>query len=112
MKRIALTALVALTCLGIAGPGQGRPADDWHTLLMRRAAVFGHRNWVVVADSAYPAQTRAGIETITTGTDHLEVLQIVTQVLAEAKHVRPVVYLDAELPFVTEKDAAGIDKLR
>ena len=37
--------------------------------------VMGHRNWVVVADLAYPAQSRAGIETIATGVANLVGLQ-------------------------------------
>jgi len=29
--------------------------------------LFGHRNWIVVADSAYPAHSMPGIETIVSG---------------------------------------------
>ncbi len=35
--------------------------------------LFGHRNWIVVADSAYPAQSKPGIETIVSGAGQVEV---------------------------------------
>lgn len=35
---------------------------DWKTALNRELPILGHRNWVVVADSAYPSQTAPGKE--------------------------------------------------
>ncbi|MCA9248124.1 MAG: hypothetical protein KDA42_13440 [Planctomycetales bacterium] len=87
-------------------------SDDWRTLLERRVPAYGHRNWIVIADSAYPAQTSPGIETIVTGADHLEVLQAVLAGLEGMPHVRPIKYVDAELPHVPEKDAPGVTKYR
>ena len=37
---------------------------------MKERPVLEHRNWIVIADSSYPAQTSAGIETIATNEDH------------------------------------------
>jgi hypothetical protein len=34
---------------------------DWKQQLKDLLPLFGHRNWIVVADSAYPAQSRSGI---------------------------------------------------
>lgn len=73
---------------------------------------MGHRNWVVVADSAYPEQSRPGILTIDTGMDHMAVLKAVMSEIGRCKHVRPVVYEDAELKFVPEARAHGVSAYR
>lgn len=73
---------------------------------------LGHRNWIVVADSAYPLQNATGIETITTETDHLEAVSIVLAELAKTKHVKPTIHIDKELSHVAEKHAPGITSFR
>lgn len=84
----------------------------WQEELKRRLPIFGHRNWIVIADAAYPAHARAGIETIASEADHLEVLERVLASIASGKHVRPVLYSDLELDFVAEEDAPGISDYR
>jgi hypothetical protein len=73
---------------------------------------MGHRNWIAVVDSAYPLQTSAGIETIETNDDQLEVVKTVLATIAKAKHVRPVIFTDAELKVVPESDAKGVTAYR
>jgi hypothetical protein len=84
----------------------------WERQLLDRLPVFGHRNWIVVADSAYPAQSRPGIETIVSGAGQLEVARKVADVILAAKHVRANIYLDRELAFVHENDAPGVTEYR
>ena len=86
--------------------------EGWERTLKRLLPLWGHRNWIVIADSAYPAQANPGIETIATGSDHLHVLKTTLQAIDESKHVRANVYLDAELESVTEQDVRGIDRYR
>jgi len=74
--------------------------------------LFGHRNWIVVADSAYPAQSKAGIDTIVSGASQIEVVRWVFDAIAARKHVRANVYLDQELQFVAEADAPGVSRYR
>lgn len=74
--------------------------------------LLGHRNWIVVADAAYPAQSNPGIETLVTGCDHAEVLHRVLAAIASSNHVRPNIYLDSELQLVTEEDAPGVNAIR
>jgi hypothetical protein len=74
--------------------------------------LFGHRNWIVVADSAYPVQSRAGIETIVSGTGQIEVARTVLGAIAASKHVRANIFLDQELQFVAEADAPGVSRFR
>jgi L-fucose mutarotase/ribose pyranase (RbsD/FucU family) len=88
------------------------PQQSWQRVLADRLPLYGHRNWIVIADSAYPAQSRDGIETISTGADQLEVLRAVLTALDGTKHVKPIVYTDAELKFVPEQDAPGINVYR
>ena len=74
--------------------------------------LLGHRNWIVVVDSAYPLQTSPGIETISTGAAQTEVIQAVLEALQKTRHVRPILYTDEELKSVPEKDAPGIEAYR
>ena len=84
----------------------------WQTKVQQELPLLGHRNWIVIVDSAYPLQTSPGIETVETGTDQLTVVREVLQSIAHSRQVRPVVFMDAELPFVTEQQASGVTKYR
>jgi len=66
----------------------------------------------VIADSAYPAQARQGLETIATDEEQTKLLQRVFAILRECKHVSPTIYTDQELKFVAEGDAPGITSYR
>jgi hypothetical protein len=86
--------------------------DDWQARLKQQLPLLGHRNWILIVDSAYPLQTSPGIETIETNADQLAVMKAVLAALDHSIHVRPIVYLDAELPYVPEKDYSGIGAYR
>jgi D-ribose pyranose/furanose isomerase RbsD len=83
-------------------------ADSWASNLNELLPTLGHRNWIVIADAAYPAQSNPGIETIATGAQHLDVLRTALQALGNGKHVKARIYLDAEFKFVSEHDAPGV----
>jgi len=85
---------------------------DWECRLTALLPLFGHRNWVVVADAAYPAQSNAGIETIVADADQLQVIRSVRDAIAASKHISANIYLDRELEFVNEKDATGVARYR
>ena len=85
---------------------------DWELQLNALLPVFGHRNWIVVADSAYPAQSKPGIDTIVSGEDQIHVVQKVLAAIAACKHIRANVYVDKELGFVNGNDAPGISRYR
>jgi L-fucose mutarotase/ribose pyranase (RbsD/FucU family) len=86
--------------------------QTWEQRLRCLLPLFGHRNWIVVADSAYPAQSNPGIETIYTGEDHLRLLDKVLESIAAHHHVHAHVYMDTELMHVPENDAPGVTNLR
>ena len=87
-------------------------ADNWKETLRKELPLLGHRNWIVVADAAYPLQTAPGIETICADADQVTVVKEVLAALAKTSHVKPVIFTDAEMKFVTEKNAPGIGAYR
>lgn len=87
-------------------------AADWKARLSELLPLFGHRNWIVVADSAYPAQSGAGIETVVSGCDQLDVVRHVLEAIGSSIHVRANIYADKELAYVSEADAPGIEGYR
>jgi len=74
--------------------------------------LLGHRNWILVVDSAYPLQSSSGVETIETNADQIDVVRTVLDEIHGSIHVRPVITMDAELPFVPEQDAQGASAYR
>jgi L-fucose mutarotase/ribose pyranase (RbsD/FucU family) len=80
--------------------------------MLKTLSLLGHRNWILIVDSAYPVQISPGIEMLETNADQIEVIRTVLEELDRSIHVRPIVYMDAELPFVPEKDAPGVTAYR
>jgi L-fucose mutarotase/ribose pyranase (RbsD/FucU family) len=94
-------------------PLLSRQSDiSWEIRFKSLLPLYGHRNWIVVADAAYPAQSNPSIETLFTGCDHTEVLKKVLDAIGASSHVRASVYVDAELKLVADEDAPGVGALR
>jgi hypothetical protein len=118
MSPMLRTSLIALGLLivgwgGTAMSGQNsekkeRPQSPWEKKLLLELPALGHRNWIVVADSAYPAQISPGIEVVVSGEDHFVVLGKVLKALDASRHVRPKIYLDKELSHLSDDLAPGI----
>lgn len=87
-------------------------SQNWKTEVENTIKLFGHRNWIVVADGAYPKQSNLAIKTITVDANQLEVVQFVNEVINKSTHVQANIFVDKEMAFVAEKDAKGIDKYR
>ena len=85
---------------------------NWEQILKDRLKLFGHRNWVVIADSAYPAQSKQGIETIAADDEQATVVERALAILRQCKHVRPAIYTDEELRFIPEEEAPGVTMYR
>ena len=106
MKKLTLLAICG--CVLLTGCGQ----KHWRWKLNRSLPVFGHRNWIVVADMAYPKQSRPGITTVYSGCGQIDTVKAVLAAVKRAPHVRPIVYMDKELPSVSDKDAPGVAAYR
>jgi len=110
-----LCVVVALVFIAgtLIGPAASNPSTpDWRTTLQQRLPLYGHRNWIVVSDAAFPAYSRDGIETIVIDQDLPSVLNDVAKAIASSKHVRAAAFVDRELQFVGEKDYPGVTHLR
>jgi D-ribose pyranose/furanose isomerase RbsD len=107
----AILATWLFIASGLAAVAQG-PAVEWQTRLAQVLPLLGHRNWIMIVDSAYPLQSSAGVETIETNTDQTQVIRQVLAAIDKSIQVRPIVYMDAELPYVPEKDAPGVTAYR
>jgi hypothetical protein len=111
MRRIlfALSFVWVATALHAAQPSA---SSDWKMRVAETMPLLGHRNWILIVDSAYPLQTSPGVETIETNADQLDVVRYVLGAIHSSIHVRPLIYMDSELPFVPDKDAPGASAYR
>lgn len=93
------------------------PSDEWDELeeledLEDLLPALGHRNWIQIADMAFPSLASPGVQTIVADEELLPVLDFVLEALSEQPHIRPIIWLDAELDFVREEWAPGIIQFR
>lgn len=91
---------------------QTHKTNPWKQTLTERLPLLGHRNWILVVDSAYPLQTSPGLEVIETNAGQIEVTREVLAQIKDSIHVRPAIFMDAELPFLTEEDSPGANAYR
>lgn len=99
-------------CYDVSTPGSIKEEDWWVSYFESILPSYGHRNWITIADSAYPAQIAPGIQVLYTGADHISILQRVLQIIAKAGHVIPIVYLDKELSYLDETLVPGIEEFK
>lgn len=115
MRKYFLILLFCLaSALALAAPSAPEPANQtaWRARLADELPLFGHRNWILIVDSAYPLQVSPGIETIDTGSSQLDVLHAVLDDIARTPHLRPDLFMDAELANVHDADAPGASAYR
>ncbi len=105
------TPLLVLCSLALSACNQPT-SIDWKSILDERLPEYGHRNWIVIADSAYPKQSAPGIETVYTNAGQIEVLEHVLAQIDQAKHIQAITMLDAELSSVIEESSAGVNTYR
>jgi len=96
----------------MSAQSQNIQQNNWQEVLAENLPVLGHRNFIVIADSAYPQQSNPGIQTIYTGAKQIEVVAHVIKAVEETTHVSGTIYVDQELKYVPEKNAPGIDAYR
>ena len=108
----SLLAITSLLLFAIPLARPQAPDTDWRIQLNHELPLLGHRNWIMIVDSAYPLQVSPGVETIETNDDLTRVARVVLDALDRSTHVTPNVYLDAELPYVTDQAAPGVSVYR
>jgi hypothetical protein len=100
--------VLATLCGSLFTQGQ----TGWQQKVQAELPLLGHRNWIVIVDSAYPLQVSPGIETIETDADQLAVLDYVLGEIKNSRHVRPLVHTDKELEYLPEAEAPGVGRYR
>lgn len=117
MKQLLSLFLIAL--LSVSCKLQVKTAEDdasvtqdWKTEVANTVQRFGHRNWIVVADGAYPEQSNPAIKTIAVDANQLEVVAYINELVAKASHVDANIFVDKEMAFVAVEDAPGIEQYR
>jgi hypothetical protein len=103
---------LAMLCAIFASFPLRASAQSWQSHVKDELSLMGHRNWILIVDSAYPEQVGPGIETLETNADQLDLVRRVLTMIKGSVHVRPVIFMDAELPFVPEAKAPGISAYR
>jgi hypothetical protein len=111
MRKVAMV-LGFLLMAPIFLAAQAASSSGWQAKVNEDLPLLGHRNWILVVDSAYPLQSSPGVETVETGADQLEVVRYVMAAIDKSIHVRPDIFMDAELPYVQEEDAPGTSVYR
>jgi hypothetical protein len=111
MRRILLVVgFLAAASLGCAAPPAALAA--WKAKVAANLPLMGHRNWILVVDSAYPLQASPGVETVETNAGQIDVVRYVLSAVGRSIHVRPDIYMDSELAFVPDQDAPGASAYR
>ena len=108
---ILLVTILLTSCTNI----QEQKVEEnktWEQQLDSMLPLFGHRNWIVVVDMAYPLQSKEGITTINSGESQTETVKKVYEKINASPHVRANIYLDKEIDFVSEKNAEGISRYK
>lgn len=113
MSRIIPTVTACLACF-IAGctPDIDYAERQWRDQLSQNLAIIGARNWIVVAESSFPAYTGPGIRTMVSDKPADQVLLDVLEIIEAEAHVVPRIMVCTELRSVTEDYAPGIKAYR
>ena len=119
IKKIVSVFIIMFALLSCSKPVQKQQdnlakseVNDWKSEVERTLKLFGHRNWIVIADGAYPQQSNQAIKTITIDADQIEAVEFVFQLIEKAKHIDANIIVDKEMGFIPEKDAKGIETYR
>ena len=79
----------------------------WQQQFDEQLQLNGHRNWILVVDKAFPQQP--GMHIINTNEKLLPVLEAVLKKINASTHVKPIIYNDAELQFISDSLAPGAE---
>jgi len=116
MKNIGFYFLFLVLCCSSCDfflPAKSSVSEKgWKEQLNDQLPLLGHRNWILVVDKAFPAQTASGITVINTGESLQDVLQFTLQKIDRSLHVRANVYTDKELEFITPQMVPYIENYK
>lgn len=108
---IAITALSCHQPKPVQPESKSATAVDssrWQQRVENILPLYGHRNWILVVDKAFPAlAATSGMQVINTNADMLTVLKFLDGAIRHAPHITSHVFMDRELSYLpTEKGSA------
>jgi D-ribose pyranose/furanose isomerase RbsD len=110
---VLISFFVLASCQQTAAPViDKKDENNWKHQFNKRLPLLGHRNWIIIVDKAFPQQNAAGIEYINTNENLLPVLKYALQQVNSSGNVKPIIYRDKELQFITEEQSKGVMALR
>ena len=98
---LMLLAIACCSCDFLMPVKSSVAEKGWKEQLSAELPLLGHRNWILVVDKAFPAQTATGIKVINTGESLQDVLHFTLQKIDRSLHVKPIIYTDKELDYIT-----------
>jgi hypothetical protein len=113
--KVFIASLLLPALAGCGGHVKNNYAEhgmDWRSAVRVQLPLLGHRNWILVVDKAFPAQNSPGIETINTDVGLIDVLKFALQQIDSSTHVKPIIYCDKELGYITAAQVENIDAFR
>lgn len=112
----AVSILTLIFILASCKPDQQviRSAEEttWQEVLEQDLHLLGHRNWILVVDKAFPEQSSPGMKYLYVEEDLAPTLKYVLKKIGSSSHVRPVIYTDKELSYISEEQLPGINGFR
>jgi hypothetical protein len=103
---------ILTSCQQANHPQPVQEASSWNQVLETDLNLLGHRNWILVVDKAFPEQSSTGMKYLYVEQDLLPTLEYVLGALDNSTHVKPIIYQDKELSFITEDQVPGIEAFR
>ena len=108
--RVVIYLSLSVCCLPmLTGCANSPVRKPWMNTIRHELGHLGARNWVVIAEAAFPIQSLQGIKVIQLDADIPEVLDGLEDVIAENHYVKPRVYVAAELESVPDDYAPGVN---
>lgn len=110
--------LIAISVLSCQRPKPERPdsssaavadASRWQQRVENILPLYGHRNWILVVDKAFPAlAASSGIEVINTNADMITVLRYLNNAIQNSSHITPHVCMDRELGYIPAEKGSPV----
>ncbi len=82
--------------------------QNWKYQFDKKLPLLGHRNWILIVDKAFPEQNAAGMEYVNSDEKLLPTLEYVLGEINKSSHVKPIIYQDKELNYITDVQSKGV----
>ncbi len=106
-----IVSLAACFCvLSLVGCiGNSVDHRPWQGEIRHELGYLGARNWVVIAEAAFPIASRSGLRVIQVDADIPDVLESLEDLIEEKHHVKPRIHIAREIGRLDYDYAPGVD---